>query len=170
VTSCLHPVRACENCGELFTPGAANQRFHSVKCRRRARQKRLRDAAGGVATGTTLTAVCETCSGRFEYVVVASRRRHCFTCRPPQPPSVGQRLCARCGEPSTSPRHRYCDACRVWAEEQRSRRVSTVTGGKLRRRPPRACEVCGEPYVPTYGPQRTCGRACGLKLRRRAAA
>ena len=31
----------------------------------------------------------------------------------------------------------------------------------------RACEVCGNGYKPTYHKQRTCGRKCGVELRRR---
>ncbi len=31
----------------------------------------------------------------------------------------------------------------------------------------RACEMCGAHYHPSYGEQRTCGRACGVELRRR---
>ena len=31
----------------------------------------------------------------------------------------------------------------------------------------RSCEMCGAHYHPSYGQQRTCGRACGLQLRRR---
>ena len=34
-------------------------------------------------------------------------------------------------------------------------------------RRPRTCEVCDTEYRPTYGAQRTCGRACGAELRRR---
>ena len=30
----------------------------------------------------------------------------------------------------------------------------------------RACEICDVIYRPTYGEQRTCGRACGVELRR----
>jgi hypothetical protein len=36
-----------------------------------------------------------------------------------------------------------------------------------RGRSPRGCEMCGETYEPSYGGQRTCGRACGVELRRR---
>lgn len=32
----------------------------------------------------------------------------------------------------------------------------------------RNCEMCGSHYHPTYGKQRTCSRACGTELRRRA--
>lgn len=34
------------------------------------------------------------------------------------------------------------------------------------RRKPRICEVCFEVYEPTYSRQRTCGRVCGVELRR----
>lgn len=36
---------------------------------------------------------------------------------------------------------------------------------KTRLRPPRQCEVCGETYIPSYGAQRTCSRACGTFIR-----
>lgn len=32
-------------------------------------------------------------------------------------------------------------------------------------RQPRPCEVCGLTYRPTHSLQRTCGRACGGKIR-----
>lgn len=31
----------------------------------------------------------------------------------------------------------------------------------------RTCEICGAHYHPSHGEQRTCGRACGVELRRR---
>jgi ribosomal protein S27AE len=36
----------------------------------------------------------------------------------------------------------------------------------MSRRRPRNCEICGAEYRPTYGAQRTCGRSCGVTLRR----
>ena len=39
--------------------------------------------------------------------------------------------------------------------------------GKPYSRAPRTCEICGAHYHPNHGEQRTCGRSCGVELKRR---
>ena len=46
--------------------------------------------------------------------------------------------------------------------------VTCRTCGKSYHYAARSCEICGLHYHPSYGEQRTCGRVCGMELRRRA--
>lgn len=65
------------------------------------------------------------------------------------------------GSTSLPPERRVCRPCRT-----KARAVSPPRKKKARQRPARQCEVCSAGYRPTYAAQRTCGRACGEKLRR----
>lgn len=61
--------------------------------------------------------------------------------------------CPLCGQPKTSNGDRPCRKC-----------------DHIGSRKPRLCEVCGNGYKPTHSLQRTCGRACGLRIQTRYAA
>lgn len=65
-----------------------------------------------------------------------------------------ERPCVVCGEPMRKrPDALVCSpSCR--AERKNAHRYRA-----------RTCEVCGRSYMPSYGPQRTCGLECGRVLR-----
>lgn len=90
----------------------------------------------------------------------------CNACRRlPRP-----RTCSGCGKMFLSAmgagryRRRTCsDSCKTRAVA----RGGTLGGAKgigQRRTPPRVCDVCAEPYRPTYQAQRTCSRTCGVQI------
>ena len=89
--------------------------------------------------------------------------------------------CVGCGETFYGRKRQYCgslvckrtiDAARArtaranWTPEQRQNHRQRLDRLGSNRRKLRICEVCGADYRPTYGEQRTCGRACGVALRR----
>jgi hypothetical protein len=85
--------------------------------------------------------------------------------------------CAACGtllwggNNSLPPGQRKCQPCRrqATAEHVAGRRACwavRVAGHVVRLG--RTCEACGAKYNASYREQRTCGRACGVDLRRRA--
>lgn len=89
----------------------------------------------------------------------------CHPCRrvEPQRKSYGDpRRCALPGcDAIYAPTHKAQRFCSVPCANKSGRGITT--GSKM----PRPCEICGSTYRPTYPWQRTCGRACGVELRRR---
>lgn len=90
----------------------------------------------------------------------------CWACRRLQPAVTSRRgvltPCAECGVEFVSVRTSRGDGTRT---------CSVSCGQKLRRRGAassmvRKCEICSEQYRATHPRQRTCGRACGVALRR----
>jgi transcriptional regulator with XRE-family HTH domain len=160
--------RVCDGCGEPLLQARPNHRFHNRRCKERAREAAERDAGGGAARGTLLTATCTRCGAPFEFAVHGRHRRVCFTCRPAAARPTGPRICARCGKaPTIEPRRRYCETCDIWVKAQIAAGRS-ATGEQRRRATPRICEVCSQPFDARDSAQRTCGRSCGWELRRRA--
>lgn len=96
-----------------------------------------------------------------------------------------QRICEQCGDQFSSSRKeaRFCGLSCAGAA-RRKHFVCTVSGcerghrahglcdlhmGTIRKsrvKQSRDCEMCGAEYGPTYAAQRTCGRECGLALKR----
>lgn len=85
--------------------------------------------------------------------------------------------CTKCGKllwhhTKTSIAQPICRPCRATQRQAAARdhspkpstRTSTLPG---RRRRERQCEICAATYEPTYSAQRSCGRKCGLALKRR---
>lgn len=62
------------------------------------------------------------------------------------------------------PEHRRCNRATKGRQPNGLPSLRTGSGGRGAERP---CEVCALAYRPSYSGQRTCGRACGVELRRR---
>jgi HNH endonuclease len=104
-----------------------------------------------------LNASCSSC-GKPVYRGRTSRPEiTCRECRRQQARPYKERLpCKTCGGPLSPWGKVYCSAqCANLAPRRRSQT-------RLR-----ACEICGEQYKANRGDQRTCGRKCGIELRRR---
>jgi transcription elongation factor Elf1 len=74
------------------------------------------------------------------------------------------------------PEHRRCNRSagaskgnRIRGREKSPRPSSSDAAIRLWRKPSQTCPICGALFVPSYSGVRTCGRACGLELRRRNA-
>lgn len=131
------PTSACLRCGDPLAQ--SRHKWCSEKCRWAEYRERVPShrAAAGPHT-------CQGCGKIFE----GRKRKYCSTeCRLPKRTSG---LCRHCGASVQSPRHRTCASC---ASEHH--------------RPKGECEICGKSFRKTYTEQRTCGRDCGLALKRR---
>lgn len=64
---------------------------------------------------------------------------------------------------------RKCRPCRAEAKAQRAAPSRTHPPRQPRPRRHWRCEVCGRDYRRSYNKQRTCGRSCGVELKRREA-
>ena len=94
---------------------------------------------------------CAVC-GKLMWTGTASLPAGLATCNPCRAKRQTLNACRRCGAPA---RKVYCSRD-CW--EKRAGGASLVTG--------RTCEVCQTPYRAAHADQRTCGRACGVILRR----
>jgi hypothetical protein len=86
----------------------------------------------------------------------------CQPCRATDRANPTPRDCSVCGAAFDSPGRSTCSRRCYLA---RMAQVSALGSAVLRKPSPR-CEVCGVPFRRTYGAQLTCGRECGLALRR----
>ena len=95
---------------------------------------------------------------------------------------TGEVDCWRCGEaiePGTpwdlghddldpeqyrGPEHQRCNRATKGRAPNQPASIPFAPSGRCA---PRDCEVCASEYRPTYSAQRTCGRACGIELKRR---
>jgi hypothetical protein len=141
--------KQCEECegpipNDPWKSRRTNKRYCSDKCRYRARD-RARYAKDP-----------EQARERSRRYYAENRERVLAKARARREHS-GPRLCG-CGEPIHSAMSRYCAA---HGEEAKERRRARRLSRRLR-----ACEVCGTRYRPSYGRQRTCGRACGVTLKK----
>jgi HNH endonuclease len=105
---------------------------------------------------------------------LAAGERTCRACRKKEPrpygkraqptrrPAYPRRSCVRCVQTYAprSARQKYCTSrCRELATGHRAEQPRAG-------RATRACEVCGGSYRYTHSKQSTCGRGCGVELRR----
>ena len=115
------PERSCEWCGARFQPTTARQRFDSIACR-----YKWKDRARHVTRGTHRETGCVDCGATFAYESTTRPRKRCDACRTrkmgTRPP---ERLCAWCWK-TFQPRNRaakFCSTkCRV--DEDNNRRPS----------------------------------------------
>lgn len=70
--------------------------------------------------------------------------------------TYGMKACPTCGETFTKRRKNQvycCDSCRKMAERAARRQIT------------KPCVICGRPYIPGNGTQKTCSPGCSLKLK-----
>ena len=106
--------------------------------------------------------VCSRCGKVVRIGAASLSLPVCHACRRETVVQSPSQVCEWCGKQFVPGRRAsYRPPARFCSRSCAKRKLPGAKSGL------RSCEICGQPYVATYVAQRTCGRMCGVELRRR---
>ncbi len=144
---------ACESCGA----GTNKGNVLCCRCAPRKPGKPRQPRPGYIAPSRRGT--CSRCGKTVQISRSSASEIVCHACRreEPQPWKLQEPkdACPTCGKPLLSKNSKiYCSIRCANTRPERARSL-------------RACEICGESYIPSNSRSRSCSRTCGVKLKRR---
>jgi hypothetical protein len=174
-------MKFCKTCSQVFEPTTPTNKFCSKKCRPSELIK---------VPKKQKNKICLFCEKPFEQVLSGREKLYCSRrCRSDiqqarikeQRPATVERICKNCGKSFIKLRNaqqRVCSVacyknnltkhecldCKKMIDNRAIRCIACYNKSKSKKH---FCEVCQSLYKPTYSKQRTCGRACGEKLKNR---